>query len=148
SNAGAKSASLMVTATPGGSSALHANAAAVLGGNVVIGDLTGDQMVGTGGSNVLAIQNGTPPADGLSGGPGSNGAIQVYSADVSGVPALHVMTGDGAVMKLYRQPDMTAADASAVGPVYDPMTAVLIENMRTRINELEQILKAVGLLTP
>ncbi|MBK6752725.1 MAG: hypothetical protein IPG69_03865 [Flavobacteriales bacterium] len=148
SNAGAKSASLMVTATPGGSSALHANAAAVLGGNVVIGDLTGDQMVGTGGSNVLAIQNGSPPADGLSGGPGSNGAIQFYSADLSGVSTIHVMNGNGDVIKLYKEAPITPAENLPVDGIYDPSEAIVIENMRTRITELENVLKALGLLTP
>ena len=32
--------------------------------------------------------------------------------------------------------------------MYDPTTAALIENMRTRINELETILKSLGLLAP
>lgn len=129
-----------------GQSSAERNLAAVLNGNVVVGDISG-QTVGTGGTNVLAIQNGAVPAP-----PSStpNGGIQIYSSDLAvvGQPVFHVMNGDGTVIKLYQAPAITPADGSSVAPVYDPTTAALIENMRVRINELEAILKAQGLLAP
>lgn len=129
-----------------GQSSSERNLAAVLNGNVVVGDINA-QRVGTGGANVLAIQNGTAPAA-PSGTPTTG--IQIYSGELApGAPSvLHLMTSDGAVIKLYRAPAITAADESTIGSTYDPTTAALIENMRTRINELEAILKAMGLLTP
>lgn len=129
-----------------GQSSSERNLAAVLNGNVVVGDLT-SQQIGAGGANVLAIQNGLAPAA-SSGAPVSG--VQLYSSELSvgGPSVFHVMTGDGSIIKLYRHAAITAADATAVGPVYDPTTAAVIENMRTRINELENVLKAQGLLTP
>jgi hypothetical protein len=69
------------------------------------------------------------------------------TAVTPGFSALHLMTGDGAIMKFYRQPDMTEADINAPN-TGNAVTDALIVNMRTRIDELETILKTLGLLTP
>ena len=143
-SAGSKNIGIYVSDVSGQSSA-ERNIAAVFNGNVVVGDITG-QQIGTGGTNVLAIQNGAPPAAPSSGIP-TNG-VQIYSDDLSGVPTFHVMRADGSIIKLYRQAALTPADGSTVGPVYDPTTAALIENMRSRINDLELRLQNLGLITP
>ena len=129
-----------------GQAASSSNLAAVFNGNVVIGDVTG-QMVGTGGTKVLAIQNGAPPTDALSGGPGSPGGIQIYSdVDLTGVSTIHVMNGNGDVIKLYKETALTLAENLPVDNVYDPAEAAVINNLRTRLNELESKLQAMGLL--
>lgn len=127
------------------------NIAALVNGNTVIGDVTGNTLVGTDAVNVLAIQNGAAPT--TTPGLTETTGIQLYSANVGanagtpGYSALHLMTGDGAIMQLYRQPDMTPADIN-VPNTGNAVTDAVIDNMRTRINELEAILKALGLLTP
>jgi hypothetical protein len=126
------------------------NIGALINGSTVIGDITGNSLVGTGGTNVLAIQNGTAPisAPGIT----ETTGVQMYSANVIGpegtdISVLHLMTGDGAVMRFYRQPNMTEADINSPN-TGNAVTDALITNMRTRIGELEGILKRLGLLTP
>ena len=125
------------------------NIAALINGNTVIGNITGNTLVGTNATNVLAIQNGAAPT--TTPGITETTGVQLYSDNVtfSGVDmsALHLMNGDGTVMKFYRQADMTAADIN-VPNTSNAVTDALIDNMRTRINELENILKALGLLAP
>lgn len=126
------------------------NIAALLNGNVVIGNITGQAIVGENGTNVLAIQNGSRPASAPS--EIDTSGIQIYSADVttiSGSPAsaFHVMSGDGDIIKLYRQPALEPADINAPN-TGNAVTDALIDNMRTRIDQLETILKTLGLLTP
>jgi hypothetical protein len=59
---------------------------------------------------------------------------------------LNIMTGDGNVIQLHVQNPLSAPDQSTVNPLYDASTAAVISNMRTRINELEARLQALGLL--
>lgn len=127
------------------------NLAAVLHGNVVIGDLhAASNEVGAGGTNVLAIQNGAAPAAPPSSSSGMPDAgVQLYSSsDAMGASAFHVMNGDGSVITLSRQPALTAQDGTITPGSLDPATEALINNMRTRINELEDRLKALGVLAP
>lgn len=122
------------------------NIAASLAGNVVIGTLMA-QNVGEGGDNVLAIQNGAVPAGPVG---ASDSGIQIYSADLNSttISVFNVMNGDGNVVRLYRQSgNMTAASTSTPN-TGDTTTDALISNMRTRINELETILKNLGILAP
>ncbi len=126
------------------------NLAAVVNGNTVIGNITGNTLVGTDSVNVLAIQNGTAPT--TTPGLTETTGIQIYSDNVTGtsgtaISAFHTMTGDGAILKLYRQPDMTASDINAPN-TGNAVTDAVIDNMRTRIDQLEAILKALGILTP
>lgn len=134
-----------------GQTTTSSNISALINGNTVLGSITGNTLVGDDATNVLAIQNGAAPTStpGLT----ETTGIQIYSDNVGatagtpGFSAFHLMTGDGAIMKLYRQPDMTPADPNLpdTGSV---STDDVIKNMRTRIGELENILKALGILTP
>ncbi len=145
SNVAAKSIGLVASASGAGNA--NANLAAVFNGNVVVGGLSSSPAVGTGGTNVLAIQSGAAPSSppGGSGTPGS--AVQLFvSTDVSGVSVLNIMNGDGNVIQLHVQNPLSAPDNTTLNPVYDGGTAAVINNLRTRINELEARLQALGLL--
>ncbi|MCB9194177.1 MAG: hypothetical protein H6597_06555 [Flavobacteriales bacterium] len=128
-----------------GQQAAEQNIAALLNGNVVIGDATG-QHIGTDGNNVLAIQNGTAPVT----GPGITvpGGIQIFSDDVApgGPSVFHLMNGDGSVIQLKQQNPLFVPNNAPLNPVYDASVVEIIDNMRTRINELEARLQALGLL--
>lgn len=133
-----------------GQTLTSSNIGALINGNTVIGNITGNTLIGENGTNVLAIQNGAAPTT----PPGSTQTtgIQIYSDEVTGIggnpiSAFNVMTGDGAIIQLYRQPAMTAANVNAPA-TGNAVTDALIDNMRTRINQLESILKALGLLNP
>ncbi len=130
-----------------GQTAHESNIAAVLNGNVVVGDVTSSSIVGSNGKNVLAIQNGDVPTSAVGGGITTNSGIQIFSETNSlGVSVFNVMTGDGEVIKLYRSAAITAPDNSTVGSTYGPSEQDIITNMRERINQLEAILKNSGLL--
>lgn len=125
------------------------NYAAVLNGNVVVGNVNGVHPVGTNGSHVLAIQNGTAPAGAPTSESNQNG-IQVYSANLSGttISTFHVMNGNGKVVKLFEGIALTASVTTALSepPVYGDIEKSVLENLRTRVDELETRLKALGLL--
>jgi len=133
-----------------GQSSHEANIAAVLNGNVVIGNLTSSKIVGTNGTNVLAIQNGSIPTS--SPGTTSNAGIQIYSDDSnsglgSTFSSFHLMNGDGSVVKLFATPALTPADNSAISTTtYGTTEEAVINNLRDRINELENRLQNLGLL--
>lgn len=120
------------------------NIAAVLSGNVVVGKLNAE-VVGVGSENVLAIQNGAVPAGPV--GAGDDG-IQLYSANriTTEISTFHVMNGDGTVLRLYRQTNNMTVPIPIVPDSGDTETDTLIANMVTRINELETILKNLGVL--
>ena len=132
-----------------GQTASNENYAAILNGNVVVGNMTGNHLVGTNGANVLAIQNGTPPSS-AAGGDGSGNGIQIYSTNVSDVTlsVFHVMNGNGKVVKLFEGAALTASVATELSspPTYGDVEKRVIENLRARVNELEARLKALGLL--
>lgn len=142
-----KNIGLYVSEVSGQSSAEN-NIAAVLNGNTVIGGLVpASSVIGSGGTNVLAIQNGSAPSS--IPGSTSNSGIQIFSDAIPGSgSSFHLMNGNGDVIKLFRGSALTTPDLEPIGPGIDPSTAALIENMRTRINELENVLKNLGLLTP
>ncbi len=135
----------------GGQASPHHNLAAVLNGNTVIGDLhPTSSLVGNGGTNVLAIQNGTAPSSVPSSTSGlPDAGVQIWSAsNAMGASVFHVMNGNGDVITLAKQNPLYTADMGQVNPVYDASTAAIIENMRTRINQLETIMKSLGVLEP
>ncbi|TND08166.1 MAG: hypothetical protein FD123_2560 [Bacteroidetes bacterium] len=140
----AKNVGIAVNAT--GMTEAHQNIAASLGGNVVVGGIVA-QVIGTGGDNVLAIQNGATPA-----GPpgGSESGIQIYSANLSSTTTsiFNVMNGDGNTVRLYRQTGSMNTPLTTTPNTGDVPTDTLIDNMRTRINQLETILKNLGILAP
>ncbi|MCG8573701.1 MAG: hypothetical protein MI810_02360 [Flavobacteriales bacterium] len=124
-----------------GQSAPECNLAGVLNGNVVVGELSsGLAVVGRGGSRVLALQNGTVPT-----GTAAVASTQLYSQDLGDVPTLHVMRGNGEVIKIYQETPLTAANNEDLPRRYNESMDI-IENMRERINELEQRLQAIGFL--
>jgi hypothetical protein len=148
SNASSKDVGLYVS-NVSGQTANESNIAAVLNGNTVIGDVSAS-VVGAGGTNVLAIQSGAAPT--AAPGPTTTGGIQIYSEDMSTgavsppVSVFNVMTGEGHVIKLFGSPAITAPDNSALNSTYGTNEQSIIDNMRSRINQLEQVLIAHGLL--
>jgi hypothetical protein len=111
----------------------------------VVGNLTGSDLVGSGGSHVLAIQTGMVPT--TAPGTTANAGIQIYSDDdLTGTSIFHLMNGDGTVIQLYSAPAITTADNSTVSSTYGTTEADVIKNMRDRINDLEARLQALGLL--
>jgi hypothetical protein len=148
SNASAKNIGLYVSSVSGQANK-SANLGAVINGNVVIGNiLPTSEMVGANGSNVLVIQNGTAPSTPLLSGSGMpDGGVQIYSGtDATGASVLMLMNGNGEIVKLYRESALTPADNTTVGSTYGTNEANVINNLRTRIDELEARLKALGLL--
>ena len=149
SSSDAKNIGLYVSNVSGQSSQ-ESNIAAVLNGNVVVGDINSSQVVGTGGTNVLAIQNGAVPQTTPSSA--TDIGIQMYSANlpsspgVAPVSALHIMNGNGDIMKLYKQDALTPTD-TATPNSGDAATDALINNLRLRLNELETRLQNLGLLS-
>jgi hypothetical protein len=122
----------------------HQEIAAILSGNVVIGS-NNLQVIGTNGENVLAIQNGVKPEKAV--GAGDDG-IQIYSSNLTGTETsvFHVMNGDGNVIRLYRQSGSMTAESAVIPNSGDVNTDALINNLRTRVKELEQIMKNLGIL--
>jgi hypothetical protein len=123
----------------------NANIGALINGNVVIGNLTGQAIVGANGTNVLAIQNGTAPTTHT--GSTSDGGIQIYSAvDPTGVTSVfNIMMGDGTIIQLYQQAALPAEDFNNPN-TGDVNTDILIKNMRDRIDALEARLQTLGLI--
>jgi hypothetical protein len=150
SNADAKNVGLYVSSVTG-QAKKEANIAAVLNGNVVIGGVNSSKIVGTNGANVLAIQNGTAPT--VAPGSTTNGGVQIYSVDSSSdgttppVSEFHVMNGDGNVLKLSAQNAITPANTN-IPNSGDTSTDAIINNLRTRVNELEAVLKNMGIIKP
>ena len=128
-----------------GQALTNENYAAVLNGNVVIGDLTGSQLVGTGGVNVLAIQNGTAPAT-IPDSEDLSGGIQVYSANVSGVSIFHVMNGNSKVVKLYQGSALERTVTGTISSTYGDVEKNVLTSLRTKMDQLEAHLVALGLL--
>lgn len=149
SNADAKNIGLYV-ANVTGQSNHESNIAAVLNGNVVVGDVSSSKAVGSNGVNVLAIQNGTAP-DSPPSSTSTSGGVQVYSTtlppDGTSPPTsvFHVMNGDGTIIQLYRQNAITPSETTAPNSG-DAATNALINNMRQRIDQLEGVLKKLGLI--
>jgi hypothetical protein len=117
----------------------HQNIAAVFNGNILTGDLiSGQQVFGLGSKYVHALQSGVAP-----GNAPTPGTIQIFSNDTAaGTSVFSVMTGNGDIIHLYKESALTAADNTVISDVeYGPEVAGVINNLRTRLNELEQRLK-------
>lgn len=118
------------------------NLAAVLNGNTVIGNVLDDQSsVGTNGNRVFVLQEGTEPTS----HPDIPG-VQMYTRTIDGQPRLGIMDGSGDVFTLMKQDALIAANDSSFSATYDDSVIAIITNMRTRINELEDRIQALGLL--
>lgn len=144
-----KSIGLYVSSVSGQTEANN-DLAAVINGNTVIGDLhPARPAVGMNGTHVLVIQNGAPPTAPIGSSTGTtDDGVQLYSANSGGGSVVHVMNGNGDVIVLQRQAGLTPDAGPVPSGTLDPAVEALIENMRTRINELETRLKTLGLLTP
>jgi hypothetical protein len=119
------------------------NIAAVLNGNVVIGDMvSGKQLLGTSSSNVLSIQNGVKPDAAA-----ETDSVQVYSDMLNSIPTLHIMRGNAELIRLYKETGLTIADAATVTSSYTSVEQNVIINLRTRLNQLEAKLMSIGLLS-
>ncbi|MEO5642814.1 MAG: hypothetical protein ABIQ40_19935 [Bacteroidia bacterium] len=136
---------LYVSSTNGQSNA-NGNLGALINGSVVIGGATGLPVIGTNGTNVLAIQNGAAPTEHAGGG-GMEAGIQIYSTVLTGGNAsvFNVMNGDGTVIQLFQQFALPAEDWNKPN-TSDVNTDMLINNMRERIDALEIRLQALGLI--
>jgi|GEM_PF-2025862 len=142
----AKNIGIYVSSVSGQSSS-SSNLAAVFNGNTVIGDLSSMPIVGDNGHRVLAIQSGTPPASPAGSALTGTGGIQLYSADLPGAGStLHLMNGNGDIVKLYKTAALTAPNNTAVSSSYNTDVQNVINNMRDRINDLELRLQSLGLL--
>lgn len=122
------------------------NIAAMMNGNVVIGhDTPGMKLLGESASNVLSIQNGAAPL-----GSADVSGVQLYSANIGiapdTIPALHIMSGDGDLVKLYREVGLPAANNTPISGTYGSTEEAVINNLRSRLNELEQRLMNIGIL--
>lgn len=131
-----------------GSGNVNANLAAVLNGNVSIGALSSsEEMVGMEGNNVLVIQPGTSPLSQVGGVAATGNGIQIYSENNAiGVSVFTLMNGNGDKITLAKGAALTAAKTNTVDETYGTEEAEVINNLRTRVNELETRLKALGLL--
>lgn len=120
------------------------NLAAVLNGNVVIGDLgVGTSVIGNNGQRVLAIQPGSSFPTTVP----DEAAIQIYAgANAVGDSALNILTTDNILISLYRADGLSDPDMTAVGDAYTMDVANVINNLRTRLNELESRLKGQNLI--
>lgn len=125
-----------------GQVAAHRNLAAILNGNVLVGNMSGEEdVIGNNGSKVLAIQTGVTPSAAA-----GDLITQLYAKAIDGHAYLHLMNGDGNVISFMKQEPLTAADDASIPDAYDTTTRDVILNMRTRINELEAKLEALGYL--
>jgi hypothetical protein len=138
-----KNVGLYVSA--GGSNA-NANLSAVLNGNVSIGTLNSSAMVGSAGTNVLVIQNGVNPLTKVGASNLNNGGVQLFSINSNSVSTFGLMNGNGDKITLFKGAALTASSSSTAAEPYSAATAALINNMKTRIDELDARLRALGLL--
>jgi hypothetical protein len=115
--------------------------AAVMNGNVVIGNLIdGTSMVGLGGKNILTIKRGSRPQNPVEG-------IQIYvDNNGMGEDCFHLInSSNDNRIKLYREEPLTPANNTPI-PENFLQAMSIIDNMRTRINELEERMTAFGLI--
>ncbi|MGZ4117648.1 MAG: hypothetical protein ACXVPY_09210 [Bacteroidia bacterium] len=127
-----------------GAASSESNIAAAMDGNIVIGSISSSPFLGAGASRVLSIQAGTDPAVTT----GGTSSAQVYTKGLgpAAIPTLHVMRGNGEIVKLYTEAALTTADNTALTDSYTVVTEAVIDNLRTRLNELEARLQNIGLL--
>ncbi|MGZ3882725.1 MAG: hypothetical protein ACXVPD_00750, partial [Bacteroidia bacterium] len=127
-----------------GHTPVEANIAAVMNGNVLVGDLiSGQQSFGTDAAHVLSIQAGTAP-----GSSPDTSAIQIYSANQSGstTAIFNVRMGNGDVVKLFKGTKLPARDTDPIGDTYTSVEAGVLSNLRDRLNAMEDLFKAFGFI--
>jgi hypothetical protein len=122
------------------------NLAAVLNGNVLVGNLIANQQViGPGGKNVLALQT----SDSVPTSSPNTNTVQLFgSATAGGTGILNIMVGNGDVVNIYKEAALSARDNSVISEVdYNDVVAGVINNLRIRLNELEDRLKNIALIS-
>ncbi len=118
------------------------NLAAVINGNTVIGNVQDAfGSVGENGQHVLVIQRSSEPAS-----TPEVAGVQLYSRMIDGKLRLGIMDGSGDVITLMRQEALTASNDSAFSDVYNSSVIDILDNMRKRINDLENRMQSLGLL--
>jgi hypothetical protein len=140
-----KNIGLLVSAVNGQNA--NANMAAVLNGNTVIGAVTPDNdMVGTNGTRVLVLQQGTIPASTVPGPQGTSAnAIQIFvNSNAIGTSFFNVMNSDGHTVSLYKQNPLPDRNENTVGGTYTGNEQEIIANLRSRLDTLESRLAALG----
>lgn len=117
--------------------------AALMNGNVVIGDtIDGAKLVGDGARNVLTLMKGVAPHMPVSGiqifvdRPGSGGSYDAFN----------LINGNGDQIKLFKGAPLTEANNTTPIPENWMSAITIVDNMRTRINQLEARLTALGLI--
>ncbi len=114
-------------------------------GNVLIGELiSGQNALGTGAKNTLAIRSSTAPST----TPDAD-TIQIFSA--AGGPALpasvfNVKLGDGNVIKLYKGAALPPKNTNPVTDTYTSVEAGVLRDTRDRLDALETFLQTLGFL--
>lgn len=102
----------------------------------------GTTSFGTNATKTLAMLNGVAPTTSPA------NIFQMYSDDiVAGNAAPHFRTEGGDIVKLFKAAALTAVDATAINATYDAVEEAVLNNVRTRLNEIETLLQANGLLT-
>lgn len=109
------------------------------GGNIVIGGTAS----ATSAVDSIAMYIGTAPTALITDG------ASIYVADHSGVgtATVHIRNEEDDIIKFFKAAALTAVDATAIDAVYDATEQGVLNNVRTRLNEIEALLQAAGLLT-
>lgn len=129
----------------GGAKLSYKTIAAAFNGNVVIGNIAGDDFAMRQESkNVLTIRAGTPPSVLGSG----FDTICIYANDNGPDDSIvfNVMNASGKVVRLYQTEGINEEDNSDIGDTYTTVEAAVMRNMRDRIGQLEARLQELGLL--
>lgn len=101
--------------------------------------LTADTHFDSSATNTITIHSGTSPTTTIT------EAVQFYGAVVSGNTAPHFRVGTDTI-NLHKGNALTTADTSTVDATYGTEEADVINNLRTRVNELESLIQSLGLL--
>lgn len=93
------------------------------------------------------LSTGTQLIPNVTAAPGSNPAngVYMYANDISASSVLHVRNEAGDIIKLYKQTALTTVNSGTINSG-DAGTDTILNNMRTRINELESKLQTIGYL--
>lgn len=90
----------------------------------------------------IAMKNGTANTADIA------DQFHFYGADqTAGNSCPHFRTELGDIIKLYKEAALTAEDATVIDSTYDGTEEAVLNNVRTRLGELETALQAIGLIT-
>jgi hypothetical protein len=89
----------------------------------------------------VSMKNGTAPTADV-----ADQNSEWSDDQAAGNSARHFRTENGAVIKLYRETALTAADNTAIDAIYDATEQAVLNNVRTRVNEIEARMQNLGFL--